>query len=149
MYEQKRCQAQGSREEDSNSVCMSQHSRGSVRQCRAVDISESHSLSILKTSKCKFVGRLISHKFYLHYHQQKHTLYLVIVTIRYGVGVDSSLLHLKEDPHRQDRLPILSTQLHQHPVADLHVHKGLFGQKYYRLKNRLCKCVRTSWIKRL
>lgn len=47
-------------------------------------------------------------------------LYLVVVAVSDGIGVDSGLLHLKEDPDCQDRLAILSTQLHQNPVTDLH-----------------------------
>lgn len=47
-------------------------------------------------------------------------LYLVVVAVSDGIGVDSGLLHLKEDPDRQDRLAILSTQLHQNPVTHLH-----------------------------
>lgn len=46
-------------------------------------------------------------------------MYLVVVSICDGIGLDSSFLHLKEDSDCQDRLSILSTQLHQHPVADL------------------------------
>lgn len=49
-------------------------------------------------------------------------IYLVVVAISDGIGVDSSLLHLKEDPDGQDRLTILSTELHQHPVADLFLY---------------------------
>lgn len=46
-------------------------------------------------------------------------LYLVIVAVCDGVGVNSSLLHLEQDPDGQDRLSILSTQLHQNPVTHL------------------------------
>lgn len=47
-------------------------------------------------------------------------LYLVVVAVSDGVGVHSSLLHLKEDPDCEDRLSVLTTQLHQDPVTDLH-----------------------------
>lgn len=49
--------------------------------------------------------------------------------------MDSSLLHLKEDPYCQDRLTILSTQLHQYPVADLNLDIGLFLSKANNQKN--------------
>lgn len=49
-------------------------------------------------------------------------LYLVIVAVCDGIGVNSSLLHLEQDSDSQDRLAILSTQLHQHPVTHLYIH---------------------------
>lgn len=49
-------------------------------------------------------------------------LYLVIIAIRDGIGMNSSLLHLEQDSHSQDRLAILSTQLHQHTVTHLYTH---------------------------
>lgn len=45
--------------------------------------------------------------------------YLVVVAIGDGIGVNSSLLHLKQDPHCQHRLAVLSTQLHENPVTHL------------------------------
>lgn len=50
--------------------------------------------------------------------------YLVVVAVRDGVGVNSSLLHLKQDSDGQDRLAILATQLHQHPVTHLYTREG-------------------------
>ena len=50
--------------------------------------------------------------------------HLVVVAVGDGVGVDPGLFHLKEDPDGQDRLPVLTTQLHQHPVAHLGVHRA-------------------------
>lgn len=52
-------------------------------------------------------------------------LYLVIVAVRDGIGVNSSLLHLEQDSDSQDRLAILPTQLHQHPVTHLYTHVQL------------------------
>lgn len=45
--------------------------------------------------------------------------HLVIVPICDSIGLDSSLLHLKQHPHSQDWLAVLSTQLQQHTVTNL------------------------------
>ncbi len=55
-----------------------------------------------------------------HFHFKSLWLYLVVVAVSDGIGMDSSLLHLKQDSDCQHRLAILSTQLHQHPVTDLY-----------------------------
>lgn len=62
----------------------------------------------------------LCYHFWLHYDKKRHMLYLVVVAVSDGVGVNTGLLHLKQDPDCQDRLAILSTQLHQYPVTDLH-----------------------------
>lgn len=45
--------------------------------------------------------------------------HLVIVPICDSIGLNSSLLHLKQHPHSQDWLAVLSTQLQQHTVTNL------------------------------
>ena len=55
-----------------------------------------------------------------HAHAHTHTgTYLVVISVRDGVGLDSRLLHLEQDPDGQDGLAVLPAQLHQHPVAHL------------------------------
>lgn len=57
--------------------------------------------------------------------------HLVVVAVGDGVGHDACTLHLQQHPHRQHRLPILPTELHQDAVADLgggnHRQSGLAG----------------------
>lgn len=65
-----------------------------------------------------------AHSILYHLGINRAALHLVVVAIGDGVGVHAGLLHLKEDPHCQDGLSILSTQLHQHPVADLHTTRA-------------------------
>lgn len=45
--------------------------------------------------------------------------HLVIVPICDSIGLNSSFLHLKQHPHSQDWLAVLSTQLQQHTVTNL------------------------------
>lgn len=53
-------------------------------------------------------------------------LYLVVVAVGDGVGGDSRLLHLQKNPDGEDRLAVLTTQLHQDPVTHLqHTHLSL------------------------
>ena len=62
---------------------------------------------------------------FTHTHTHTHTgTYLVVVSVRDGVGLDSRLLHLKQDPDGQDGLAVLPAQLHQHPVAHLEPGTG-------------------------
>lgn len=44
---------------------------------------------------------------------------LIVVSVSDGVGCDSRLLHLQQDSHGEDRLAVLTTQLHQNPVTHL------------------------------
>lgn len=46
-------------------------------------------------------------------------VYLVVVAVGDGVGCDSRFLHLQEDSHGENRLSVLTTQLHQDPVTHL------------------------------
>lgn len=47
---------------------------------------------------------------------------LVVVSIGDGVGCDSRLLHLQQDSDGEDRLTVLTAQLHQDPVTHLKQH---------------------------
>lgn len=48
-----------------------------------------------------------------------YSTHLVVVPVGDGIGLNSSFLHLKQDPDGQDGLAVLSTQLQQHAVTHL------------------------------
>lgn len=48
-----------------------------------------------------------------------NSTHLVVVAVGDGIGLNSSFLHLKQDPDGQDGLTVLSTQLQQHAVTHL------------------------------
>lgn len=56
--------------------------------------------------------------------------HLIIVPIGDGIGLDSSLFHLKQHFYSQDGLAILATQLQQHTVA----HLGQVKQQGFNVK---------------